>query len=227
MPGMVLATIFVSLPFVVREVIPVLREIGTDQEEAAYTLGASRCADVLAGHAAGDPLGRRLRRRSSPRRAPRRIRRGEHRLGRHPGQTETLTLYVEERYEEFDLVGAYTASVVLALLAIGVLLAMNMLQSERGTASHGQAAPPRHGPTDTPTTTVPPGRHRRRTSDEETDGHRRAAHDQALRRLRRRRRRLDGGPRRRADRAARAVSGSGKSTLLRIIAGLEMPDAGT
>ena len=42
MPGMVLATVFVSLPFVVREVMPVLREIGTDQEEAAYTLGASQ-----------------------------------------------------------------------------------------------------------------------------------------------------------------------------------------
>src|SRR5262245_44557020 len=40
-PGMVLATIFVSLPFVVREVMPVLQEIGTDQEEAAQTLGAS------------------------------------------------------------------------------------------------------------------------------------------------------------------------------------------
>ena len=38
---MVLATIFVSLPFVAREVIPVLREIGTEQEEAATTLGAS------------------------------------------------------------------------------------------------------------------------------------------------------------------------------------------
>ncbi len=39
-PGMVLATIFVCLPFVIREVVPVLREIGTDQEKAAYTLGA-------------------------------------------------------------------------------------------------------------------------------------------------------------------------------------------
>ena len=48
MPGMVLATMFVSLPFVVREVMPVLREIGTDQEQAAYTLGASPLADVLA-----------------------------------------------------------------------------------------------------------------------------------------------------------------------------------
>ena len=38
---MVLATIFVSLPFVVREVVPVLREIGTEQEQAAETLGAS------------------------------------------------------------------------------------------------------------------------------------------------------------------------------------------
>src|SRR3981081_308885 len=41
LPGMVLATIFVSLPFVVREVVPLLREIGTEQEEAAATLGAS------------------------------------------------------------------------------------------------------------------------------------------------------------------------------------------
>src|SRR5438876_5305760 len=41
LPGMALATIFVSLPFVVREVVPVLREIGTDQEQAAETLGAA------------------------------------------------------------------------------------------------------------------------------------------------------------------------------------------
>src|SRR5881397_1347597 len=40
LPGMVLATMFVSLPFVVREVVPVLREIGTEQEQAAETLGA-------------------------------------------------------------------------------------------------------------------------------------------------------------------------------------------
>src|SRR5438093_2238279 len=44
LPGMVLATIFVSLPFVVREVVPVLREIGTEQEQAAATLGASGLA---------------------------------------------------------------------------------------------------------------------------------------------------------------------------------------
>src|SRR6185312_7870721 len=41
LPGMILVTIFISLPFVVREVVPVLREIGTEQEQAAATLGAS------------------------------------------------------------------------------------------------------------------------------------------------------------------------------------------
>src|SRR5437764_3535652 len=41
LPGLVLATVFVSLPFVVREVVPVLREIGTEQEQAASTLGAT------------------------------------------------------------------------------------------------------------------------------------------------------------------------------------------
>ena len=53
--------------------------------------------------------------------------------GRLSGKTETLTLYVEERYSEFDLIGAYTAAVVLAMIAIAVLLAMNGLQSGRGT----------------------------------------------------------------------------------------------
>ena len=52
MPGMVLATIFVSLPFVVREVIPVLREIGTEQEQAARDARRVRLADLLARHAA-------------------------------------------------------------------------------------------------------------------------------------------------------------------------------
>ena len=56
-PGMLLATMFVSLPFVVREVVPVLREIGTEQEEAAATLGAARLHDVPPHHVAGDPLG--------------------------------------------------------------------------------------------------------------------------------------------------------------------------
>ena len=84
LPGMVLATIFVTLPFVVREVEPVLHEIGTEQEQAAATLGASALADLLADHAPGDPLGPDLRRRADRRPRARRVRRGDHGLLRLP-----------------------------------------------------------------------------------------------------------------------------------------------
>ena len=86
LPGMVLATIFVSLPFVVREVAPVLREVGDEQEQAAATLGASSLADVLADHAALDPLGRGLRRDPFHGARAGRDRRGARRLlaGRRP-----------------------------------------------------------------------------------------------------------------------------------------------
>jgi sulfate transport system permease protein len=133
MPSMVLATVFVSLPFVVREVMPVLREIGTDQEEAAYTLGASPLGTfwrvTLPSIRWGVIYGVVLTTARSL---------GEFGAvsvvsGRLSGKTETLTLYVEERYSEFDLIGAYTAAVVLALIAVAVLLAMNALQSGRGT----------------------------------------------------------------------------------------------
>jgi ABC-type sulfate transport system permease subunit len=60
--------------------------------------------------------------------------------GRLSGKTETLTLFVEERYSEFDLIGAYTAAVVLAMIAVGVLLAMNALQSSRGARARDWVA---------------------------------------------------------------------------------------
>lgn len=127
LPGMVIATIFVSLPFVVREVIPVLREVGTDQEEAAWTLGASRSATfwritlpaIRWGVAYGIVLttARAL---------------GEYGAvavvsGRIVGSTETLTLHIDERFLAFDQTGVYTTAVVLAVLAVITLIAMNLL----------------------------------------------------------------------------------------------------
>jgi sulfate transport system permease protein len=126
-PGMVLATAFVSLPFVARETIPVLRELGTDPEEAAATLGASpwqtfwritlpaiRWAVV---YGVVLTTARAL---------------GEFGAvtvvsGRIEGVTQTLPLYVQDRYENFDTTGVYTAAVVLALLALATLLIMNLL----------------------------------------------------------------------------------------------------
>jgi sulfate/thiosulfate transport system permease protein len=129
-PGMVLATIFVSLPFVVREVVPVLREIGTDQEEAAWTLGASRFSAfwriTLPAIKWGVAYGVVLTTARSL---------GEYGAvavvsGRIAGATETLTLHVDERFLAFDEVAAYTTSVVLAILAVLTLLAMNLFRRE-------------------------------------------------------------------------------------------------
>ena len=127
-PGIVLATIFVTLPFVVREVVPVLREVGSDQEEASWTLGASRTQTfwritlpaIRWGVAYGVVLttARAL---------------GEYGAvavvsGRLAGKTETMTIHVDEQYLRFNEVAAYTTSLVLALLAVLTLVAMNVFK---------------------------------------------------------------------------------------------------
>jgi len=127
-PGMVLASIFVSLPFVVRETVPVLQEIGTEQEQAASTLGANAWQTfrrvtlpaIRWGVAYGVVLttARVL---------------GEFGAvsvvsGSISGQTQTLPLFVEKQYQNFNLPGAFGASVLLALLALTTLLAMNVLK---------------------------------------------------------------------------------------------------
>jgi sulfate/thiosulfate transport system permease protein len=132
-PGMILATIFVSLPFVVREVVPVLREIGTEQEEAAHVLGAGSrqtfwritLPAIRWGVAYGVILttARAL---------------GEFGAvavvsGKIEGQTETMTLFVEQRYQAFDLAGAYAAAVVLAVIALAVIGAMTLLDRRKET----------------------------------------------------------------------------------------------
>jgi sulfate transport system permease protein len=130
-PGIVLATIFVSLPFVVREVTPVLKEIGDEQEQAAATLGAGAWTTfrritlpaIRWGVAYGVVLS-----------VARCI--GEFGAvsvvsGKISGETETLTLLVEKRFANFDVAGAYAASALLALIALATLLAMTMIKPRR------------------------------------------------------------------------------------------------
>ena len=127
LPGMVIATAVVSLPFVVRETMPVLRELGIDAEQAAETLGASAWQTfrrvTLPGIRWGVVYGVVL----TTARALGEFGAVSIVSGRIEGQTQTLPLYVQARYENFDPTGAYTAAVVLALLALGTLLAMNLL----------------------------------------------------------------------------------------------------
>ena len=130
LPGMILATIFVSLPFVVREVMPVLQEIGTDQEEAAETLGATPWQTfwrvTLPAVRWGVTYGVVL----ATARA----------LGEFgavsvvagnvsgSGGTQTLPLFVKDQFDNFSLAGAYAAALVLAVIAIAVLFSMSFLQ---------------------------------------------------------------------------------------------------
>jgi sulfate transport system permease protein len=130
-PGMILATIFVSLPFVVREVQPVLREIGTEQEQAAATLGASGFQTFLRVTLPSIRWALTYGIVLATARALGEFGALSVVSGGIQGQTETLTLFVEQRFRQFDLTGAYAASVVLALLAVGTLLSMNLLNRRR------------------------------------------------------------------------------------------------
>jgi sulfate transport system permease protein len=134
-PGMVLATAVVSLPFVVRETLPVLHELGTDAEQAAETLGAGPWQTfwrvTMPGIRWGVVYGVVL----TTARALGEFGAVSIVSGHIEGQTQTLPLYVQDRFENFDITGAYTAAVVLALMALGTLLAMNLLtrRTQRST----------------------------------------------------------------------------------------------
>ncbi len=134
-PGMVLATAFVSLPFVARETIPVLRELGTDAEEAAETLGASAWQTfwriTLPAIRWAVVYGVVL----TTARALGEFGAVSIVSGRIEGSTQTLPLYVQDRYENFDTTGIYTAAVVLALLALATLLTMNLLTRRTRSAA--------------------------------------------------------------------------------------------
>jgi sulfate/thiosulfate transport system permease protein len=134
-PGMVIATAIVSLPFVARETMPVLRELGTDAEQAASTLGASAWQTfwriTLPSIRWGVVYGVVL----TTARALGEFGAVSIVSGRIEGETQTLPLYVQARFENFDITGAYTAAVVLAILAFGTLIAMNLLtRRTRGRA---------------------------------------------------------------------------------------------
>ena len=130
-PGIVLASIFVTVPFVIREVEPVLHELGTDQEEAAATLGSQwwqtfwriTLPSIRWGLTYGIVLtvARTL---------------GEFGAvimvsSNLPGQSQTLTLLVADRYNRGAEYGAYAISTLLMAVAVIVLVVQVILDSRR------------------------------------------------------------------------------------------------
>ncbi len=135
LPGMVLATIFVTLPFVVREVEPVLHEIGDEQEQAAATLGASKWQTfwriTLPAIRWGLTYGIVLT-----------VARSLGEFGAvimvssgFPGVSQTLTLLVHSRYiDDHNTYGAYCAATLLMGIALVTLLLMTLLDRKRSNA---------------------------------------------------------------------------------------------
>jgi sulfate/thiosulfate transport system permease protein len=130
-PGIVLASIFVTIPYVIREVEPVLHELGTDQEEAASTLGSTTwqtfwlitLPSIKWGLMYGVVLtvARTL---------------GEYGAvimvsSNLPGISQTLTLLVSDRHARGAEYGAYAISTLLMAVAVVVLIAQVILDARR------------------------------------------------------------------------------------------------
>ncbi|MBL1173761.1 sulfate ABC transporter permease subunit CysW [Pantanalinema sp. GBBB05] len=128
LPGMILATAFVTLPFVAREVIPVLEEVGTDQEEAARTLGAKdwqvfwrvTLPNIRWALLYGVIL--------TNARAMGEFGAVSVVSGNIIGKTQTLPLYVEEAYKQYETEAAFSAALLLALLAVVTLVLKEILE---------------------------------------------------------------------------------------------------
>ena len=128
-PGIIMATAFVSLPLVIREVIPVLEEIGTEQEQAAASLGASGWQTfwriTLPGikwaviYGVVLTLARSLGEFGAVKVVS----------GNVLGQTRTATLAVEEKYLNFDQQGAYAVAFLLASVSVICILIVFVLRA--------------------------------------------------------------------------------------------------
>jgi sulfate transport system permease protein len=127
-PGMVLATMFVTMPFVAREVIPVLEEAGTDQEEAAKTLGASDWQTFWRVTLPNIRWGLLYGLILTNARAMGEFGAVSVVSGNIIGKTQTLPLYVEEAYKQYKTPEAYSAAVLLAFLAVITLVLKEIVE---------------------------------------------------------------------------------------------------
>jgi sulfate transport system permease protein len=131
LPSMVLVTVFISIPFAIREVVPVLEEVGTEEEQAAWTLGASRwqafwrvtLPNIRWGLLYGIAL--------SAARAIGEVGAVIIVSGAIQGQTETATLYILRTFDQNQPQQGYVVALALALFSILLLLGIEMVKRRR------------------------------------------------------------------------------------------------
>ena len=127
-PGIIMATTFVALPLMIREIVPVLEEIGTEQEQAAESLGANgfqrfwriTLPSIKWGITYGVVL--TLARSLGEFGAVKVV------SGNVLGQTRTATLAVEEKYLNFDQQGAYATAFLLAMVSVACIVVVGIIR---------------------------------------------------------------------------------------------------
>ena len=127
-PGMIIATLFITFPFIARELIPLMQSQGKDEEEAAVSLGASgwqmfwrvTLPNIKWGLLYGVILANA--------RAMGEFGAVSVVSGHIRGETNTLPLHVEILYNEYNAIGAFAAASVLALLALVTLVAKTVVE---------------------------------------------------------------------------------------------------
>jgi sulfate transport system permease protein len=131
LPSMVLVTIFISIPFVIREVLPVLRELGMEEEQAAWTLGASKLQTFLRVTLPNIRWGLLYGIALSAARAIGEIGAVLIVSGALQGQTETATLYILRAFDQYQDQQGYIVALTLAGFSIVLLLGIEFLKHKR------------------------------------------------------------------------------------------------
>jgi len=127
-PGMLMATAFVSMPFVAREVIPILEEFGKDQEEAARTLGANDWQTFWRVTLPSIRWGLLYGLILTNARAMGEFGAVSVVSGNIANTTQSLPLFVEDAYKQYETEAAFSAAVILAFLAVVTLVLKEILE---------------------------------------------------------------------------------------------------
>ena len=136
LPSMVLVTIFISIPFVIREVVPVLQELGLEEEQAAWTLGASKAQTFFRVTLPNIRWGLLYGIALSAARAIGEVGAVLIVSGAIEGKTETATLLILRFFDQFQEQQGYIVALTLAAFSIVMLIGIETFKRKRTREAH-------------------------------------------------------------------------------------------